>query len=161
MSYKHSLAVACMAILAATSVARPHCQIPCGIYDDETRFTLLAEHISTIEKSTKEIIRLSAAPEKDYNQIVRWVNNKDAHADEFSDIITYYFMAQRVKPVEKDSTVVYQLYLHQIGLLHEMLVYAMKTKQTTEEANIEKLLSLLADFRTAYFGPQGKIEPGK
>ena len=30
--------------------------------------------------------------------MVRWVVNKEVHADELSDIVTYYFMAQRIKP---------------------------------------------------------------
>jgi len=42
------------------SLAYSHCQIPCGIYDDEARFTEIAEHITTIEKSMKEIESLSA-----------------------------------------------------------------------------------------------------
>ena len=30
-----------------------HCQVPCGIYGDPTRFQLMAEHVTTIEKSMK------------------------------------------------------------------------------------------------------------
>jgi hypothetical protein len=33
-----------------------------------------------------------------------------------------------------------------------MMFYAMKSKQTTDLANVEKLRSLLADFQVAYFG---------
>jgi len=33
-----------------------------------------------------------------------------------------------------------------------MLVYTMKTKQTTDLANVEKLRSLLAKFQDVYFG---------
>jgi len=36
-------------------------------------------------------------------------------------------------------------------LLLEMLVYSMKAKQTTDLSNVEKLKSLLAEFRTVYF----------
>jgi len=32
------------------SLAYSHCQVPCGIYGDDTRFTLIGEHITTIEK---------------------------------------------------------------------------------------------------------------
>jgi len=28
-----------------------HCEVPCGIYDDEMRFTMVEEHIKTIEKA--------------------------------------------------------------------------------------------------------------
>ena len=32
-----------------------HCQIPCGIYDDKMRFTMMAEHVTTIEKSMNQM----------------------------------------------------------------------------------------------------------
>jgi nickel superoxide dismutase len=161
MWHKSLAAVALIMILGTASTAWSHCQIPCGIYDDETRFTMLAEHITTIEKSMNEIIRLSVAAEKDFNQIVRWVNNKDTHADEFSDIITYYFMAQRITPVEDGPTDAFRDYQRKIIPLHGLLVYAMKAKQTADLAHVEKLRSLLADFRTAYFGPQDEQKLGE
>ena len=61
-------------------------------------------------------------------------------------------MAQRIKPVDKSDAAGYEKYIKQLTLLHEMLVYSMKTKQTTDLANVEKLRSLLADFRSAYLG---------
>ncbi len=42
-----------------TSMVYSHCQIPCGIYGDPARFDMLAEHITTIEKSMKQITDLS------------------------------------------------------------------------------------------------------
>ena len=62
------------------SNADAHCEIPCGIYDDELRTKLIAEHSTTIEKSMKQIIELSKANSVDYNQLSRWVSNKEAHA---------------------------------------------------------------------------------
>jgi len=32
-------------------MAMAHCQIPCGIYDDELRFEALEEDVATIKKS--------------------------------------------------------------------------------------------------------------
>ena len=76
-----------------------HCQIPCGIYGDDTRFTMLEEHIKTIEKSMNEINKLSVdSPESNVNQLVRWVQNKENHADAFTEIVTQYFLSQRIKP---------------------------------------------------------------
>ena len=127
-----------------------HCQIPCGIYDDSARFEMVAEHITTIEKSMKQIAELSKQVRPDMNQIVRWVQNKEKHADELSGIVTYYFMAQRVKPVEKAEGKAYEEYVKKLTLLHQMLVYSMKAKQTTDLSNVEKLRTLLAEFQTAY-----------
>jgi len=135
---------------ALASVVYSHCQIPCGIYDDPARLAEIAEDVTTVEKSMKQIVELSAAQKPDYNQLVRWVNNKDDHADKLSHIVTYYFMAQRVAPADKSDAAAYEAYVNKITLLHQMLVYSMKCKQTTDLANIEKLRTLLADFKTAY-----------
>jgi nickel superoxide dismutase len=139
-------------LFAALPIAFSHCEIPCGIYDDPMRLNMMAEHITTIEKSIKEIQRLSAEGEKNYNQLVRWIVNKENHADYFSEIVTQYFMTQRVKPVEESDQKAYKEYVQKLTLLHKMLVYAMKCKQTTDLENVEQLKNLLAQFRTAYLG---------
>lgn len=137
-----------VALLAPASLGFSHCQIPCGIYGDETRFTMLEEHITTIEKSMNQINELSAAGDKNYNQLIRWVANKDKHADELTSIVTYYFMAQRVKPAGADDAE----YITKITLLHRLIFHAMKAKQTTDLEHIEHLRKWLGEFRTAYFG---------
>ena len=137
------------------SLAYSHCQIPCGIYDDEGRFKELAEHITTIDKSMKQIKLLSAERNPDMNQVVRWVNNKDHHADELSEIVTYYFMAQRVKLPPEGDAKAKKVYLKKLTLLHRMLVYSMKAKQTTDLDNVEKLTSSLKEFHDVYFTKSG------
>ncbi len=134
-----------------TSMVHSHCQIPCGIYGDPARFDIMAEHITTIEKSMMQITELPKQESPNVNQIFRWVNNKEKHCDELSHIVTYYFMAQRVKPVDKNQGAAYEEYIRKLTLLHEILVYSMKAKQTTELSAIEKLRSLLSEFRAAYF----------
>jgi nickel superoxide dismutase len=132
------------------SFAYSHCQVPCGIYGDKTRFVMIAEHLTTVEKSMNQIEDLTNQDEVNANQIVRWVQNKEKHADEISHIITYYFMAQRIKLPAKDNTKAYNDYIKKLTLLHEMLVTTMKTKQTTDTANVAKLRTLLKQFHEAY-----------
>jgi nickel superoxide dismutase len=122
------------------------------------RFDMLEEHFKTIEKSMKQIMELSKAKDKNYNQIVRWVNNKEKHASKVQHIVYQYFMTQRVKPVSEKNGEEYRQYVDQITLLHEMLVYAMKSKQTTDLSCVERLRSLLSRFRTAYSGSEAKKE---
>ena len=138
-------------IVVFASMVYSHCQIPCGIYDDPARFDMIAENINTIEKSMKQITELSQEDRPNFNQIVRWVQNKEKHADDTSHIVTYYFMAQRVKPVDKTKGKAYEEYVKKLTLLHEMLVYSMKAKQTTDLSNVEKLRTLLVEFRAVYF----------
>jgi nickel superoxide dismutase len=129
-----------------------HCQIPCGIYDDETRFTLMLEDVATIEKSMIQIKGLSTEEAPNWNQIVRWVTAKEDHADKLSETLHYYFLAQRVKPVDAVDEAGRGKYLEQLTLLHGMVVHAMKAKQTTDLVHIEKLRVLLGEFKTLYMG---------
>jgi len=138
-------------VMVFASMVYSHCQIPCGIYGDQARFDMIAENITTIEKSMQQITELSHKNKPNFNQIVRWVQNKEKHADELSHIVTYYFMAQRIKPVDKAKGKAHGEYVKKLTLLHEMLIYSMKAKQTTDLSNVEKLRTLLAEFRTAYF----------
>jgi len=144
------VAVAFVSLTASKAFA--HCQIPCGIYDDALRFSLLEEEVTTIEKAIKTIEELSAAKSPNYNQIVRWVENKDHHADELSEIVTYYFMAQRLKPAEKKDEAAYSKYIGELTSLHEMIVYSMKAKQTTDLENVERLRALIEQFKASYLG---------
>jgi nickel superoxide dismutase len=150
------IAIATLVTLAAVS-AGAHCQIPCGIYDDELRVQLIEEHITTVEKSMKQIGTLGAAEPVDYNQLVRWVGNKEEHAQEIQDIVTAYFMAQRIKPPKNhDDEDALNQYLHKLALLHHIQIHAMKAKQGTDLEEIETLRKLVAKFRKAYFGDEGE-----
>jgi nickel superoxide dismutase len=146
-------ALAAVAFAFATaSTALSHCQIPCGIYDDELRVQLIEEHITTIEKSMNQISTLSKASPPNLNQLARWVSNKEEHAEAIQDIVTAYFMSQRVKiPAEKGDEA-WDEYVELLTLLHGIQVTAMKAKQTTDLKHTEELRTLVKSFRSAYFG---------
>lgn len=147
------LGLAAIGMIVSTGLARAHCQIPCGIYGDDTQFDLMAEHVATIEKSMKLVVQLQSAEKLDGNQLVRWVGNKDLHADKLSEIVTFYFMAQRLKPVPETDTKAHAEYLKKLELLHQILVETMKSKQTTDLAHVAKLRELIEQFRVLYLGP--------
>ena len=129
-----------------------HCEVPCGIYDDEMRFTMLREDIQTIEKAMQQVSSLSTEPSPNWNQIVRWVMTKETHADKISDTVTEYFLKQRIKPVEPLEKAEYQKYLEKLILLHKIMVTSMKCKQTLDLENVRALNKLVDDFYKAYFG---------
>jgi nickel superoxide dismutase len=139
-------------IFAFSDTLFSHCEIPCGIYDDQMRLDMMSEQIKTIEKSIKLIQNLSSQDRKNYNQIVRWIANKEKHADLLSDIATQYFMKQRIKPPEKSEGKAYDEYVRKLTLLHRIMVYSMKCKQTTDMENVEKLRAHLQEFRSVYLG---------
>ena len=96
------------------------------------------------EKSMKKIMELGKSNPANYNQIVRWVSNKEEHATEVQHIVTQYFMTQRIKPDQKK-------YSDKLIVLHKMLIAAMKCKQTTELAHVEALRKHLKEFEELYF----------
>jgi len=136
-------------ILLAASYAAAHCEIPCGIYDDEMRINMIAEHITTIEKSMNQIIKLEGHQPANYNQLIRWVLNKENHANEIQEIVTKYFMTQRIKIGTEN-------YSKKLTVLHKLMVYTMKCKQTTDLSHIGTLRSLLGEFRDLYFSQAKK-----
>ncbi len=119
-----------------------HCEIPCGIYDDKMRITMLEEHITTIEKAMGQIMDLQDGDNK--NQLIRWVVNKEDHANQFQEIVSQYFLTQRIKKEDKQ-------YGQTLEVLHQMLVYAMKCKQTVDLDNVAKLKELVKEFDKLYF----------
>lgn len=129
----------------------PHCEVPCGIYDDSLRVKLIYEHITTVEKAMNQVIEMSNAKSTNYNQMVRWVMNKEKHAEEIQEIVSQYFLHQRVKMTDSSKRHDYGHYVEQLTSLHEILVYAMKTKQTTDLNNIKMLRSAVQKFEKAYF----------
>lgn len=150
------LVIVALVLTCWTSSTWAHCEIPCGIYSDEMRIQMIEEHIQTIEKSMNQIVELSAAKPGNYNQLVRWVTNKDEHADKIQDIVTQYFMTQRVKPADPKDRSAQKPYFEKLGLLHKMLFQAMRAKQTTNLRHVEVLRELTAAFHDAYFGKAEK-----
>src|SRR4030043_498665 len=155
---KLMLGVSLTAMAFMAPLLYSHCQIPCGIYDDAARLAAIAENITTIEKAMKSIEELSAQQKPNMNQIVRWVNVKDEHAEDIAHIAGYYFMAQRIKPADKGDAAGHEKYIKQLTLLHEMIIYSTKSKQTVDLTNVKKLNSLLADFRSVYLGKSASGE---
>ena len=102
----------------------------------------------------QQIIALGKEQPVNFNQLVRWIDNKEQHAQEIQDIVTSYFMAQRVKP-KAESEDGRAGYIGQLTLLHRIQIHAMRAKQTVDLAEVEALRALVLEFRKAYFGEQG------
>ncbi len=144
------LAIATTALLSfsASSQLSAHCQVPCGIYSDDTVLTDLQTHQATIEKAMGQIVELSKDPSKNANQITRWVVNKEEHATKIQNTMTDYFLAQRVKLDEAASNK--EAYLKKLVLIHQVIVYSMICKQGTDVENAKKLHQAIDSFTTLY-----------
>ncbi len=133
-----------------------HCEVPCGIYGDSLRIALMYEHAFTIEKGIMSVNELAEADTPNYNQIVRWVMNKEHHAEQIQDIVSQYFLHQRIKkPKDRVSKDMLDQYHHRLATLHAIAVGAMKCKQASDLDRVKALKDAIHDFEHAYFGEQG------
>jgi nickel superoxide dismutase len=133
-------------VIGIATTANAHCQIPCGIFGDSIKFEVLLQHVATIEKSNNQINELAAleAPAaQDRQQIIRWVNNKETHAQFIIDEAANYFLAQRIK---MDAA----HYSEKLALLHEIIVSAMKSKQTVDSTATATLAEKINVFKALY-----------
>lgn len=117
--------------LAGLTLALPqpvdaHCQIPCGIYDDHARVQAMLEDAATVVKSVKLLGELAGKTDgQSQNQLVRWVMNKERHAQNIIATISDYFLTQRVKTSQED-------YVERLKKHHAVIVAAMKAKQNSD-----------------------------
>ena len=119
--------------LALPQTAQAHCQVPCGIYDDYSRLLIMLEDGATVEKAGRLISELASKQDaQSQNQLVRWVNTKEQHAQNVIQTISDYFLTQRVKPAQKD-------YSQRLQKHHAVIIAAMKAKQNADPIYGEKL----------------------
>ena len=123
--------------------AGAHCQIPCGIYGDDARFTALLEDVATLKKAVGKIEKESNSEVPNYNQLVRWVGNKETHADNVADVMLKYFLAQRIKASQPD-------YEKRLVAIHKIIVLAMKTKQNVDGQIVDDLEAAITAFQELY-----------
>ena len=150
---KKSILVLCAFSFLAPATISAHCQVPCGIYNDDNVIEDIHTDFETIEKASKQIIELSKNPSKNAHQLTRWITNKESHAQAIQDKILNYFLAQRLKLAEAESNK--GTYITKLQLCHQIIVTAMKCKQSTDATNVAKLHDLMHDFEK-HFGTKKK-----
>lgn len=121
-----------------------HCQIPCGIYDDHARVQSMLEDAATVEKSATLIGELAGKSDaQSQNQLVRWVMNKENHAQKVIATICDYFLTQRVKPDQND-------YAQRLAKHHAVIIAAMKAKQNGDVKYAKILMESIQALSTYY-----------
>jgi len=154
-----SLAAAVM-LFAGSRTLAAHCQMPCGIYDDQMRVNLIEESCATIEKAMDEIrnnitsAQANGEVSLSVMQAMRWTTTKEEHAAQIQEIVADYFLTQRIKP---DT----QNYDKKLELLHGILISAMKCRQTLDPANVQGIRTRLDEFSKLYFVQEQGAAPKK
>lgn len=139
-----SLFILAVLWMVTAGTAYAHCQVPCGIYDDHARVVAMLEDAATTKKALTEMDKLSGKRDiQSQNQMVRWIVNKEKHAENIIGTISDYFLTQRVKESQKD-------YEQRLIKHHRVITGAMKVKQTTDMKNVEELIENIEALRGYY-----------
>lgn len=131
-----------------------HCQVPCGIFDDPKLVQEMKEACATVRKALEQMNELHAKKDdlQAFNQMTRWVMTKEDHCKKIITTISEYCLCQRVKPVgapkspfknEKD-------FLDALVSHHNVMVAAMKAKQTCNLAAADALEHAVGDWAKMY-----------
>jgi len=127
-----------------TQSTQAHCQVPCGIYDDNARVHAMLEDAETVAKAGKMLSELAGKSDaQSLNQISRWVANKESHAQKIIATISDYFLTQRVKTEQKD-------YEERLTKHHAVILAAMKAKQNADPSYAETLSKAISSLEGYY-----------
>ncbi len=136
--------VAVLTLVAGSLTGYAHCQVPCGIYDDNARVEAMLENVATVRKAIKQQTILATKTDaQSQNQRVRWIMTKEQHAQKIIDIISNYFLTQRVKPSQKD-------YTERLVKHHKVILLAMKVKQQVDLKYVKQLQAAVEALELYY-----------
>lgn len=144
------IALVAVALVALPSPTFSHCQMPCGIYDDQARVDRLLEDTLTIEKAMTEITELSGKMDPEsQNQLTRWIMTKEEHASDVISIVAEYFLTQKVKEVGageegRDD------YLASLADHHLVMRAAMRAKQNVGQEHVDALRAAIDTLSHRY-----------
>lgn len=142
-----ALILAISAFLSSGNSALAHCQVPCGIYDDNARVISMLEDAATIEKAVTALASLAGKTDaQSLNQSIRWVSNKETHAQRIIATISDYFLTQRIKPGQDD-------YATRLARHHAVILSAMKAKQKADADSAQVLRESIQALRSYYPSP--------
>ena len=140
-----------LAAMTLNQTALAHCEVPCGIYDDQRRFEDMLEDQETIAKGMAQVREMAGKSDPlSVNQTVRWISTKESHATNVQHTISQYFMTQRIK-ADKEG------YAKKLAAAHAVMVAAMKCKQNTDAEVADTLRAKIYDFYRAYEGKEPQL----
>ena len=147
------LAMKSIVAVALVACVNAHCQVPCGIFDDPAFVAEIRQHAATISKAMAQITDLSSATTPlAFNQMTRWVNNKESHAEKIITAVSEYSLCQRVKPFGAAGSpfASQEDYVDALLAHHAVMTAAMKAKQNVDPSFAEALEHAVDDFSKMY-----------
>ncbi len=134
-------ATACFLLSGASLFA--HCQMPCGIYHDDMVYDQIDQYVETMVKGVAKIKDNKFSTPAERNEGVRWIMTKDRISDDTAQLITGYFLQQKIKPGEPDS-------IKRIESAHKMLFLIVGIKQSVDFKSVSDFAEEWEKFKLMF-----------
>lgn len=102
-----------------------HCQMPCGIYHDDMVYDQIDQYVETMFKGISVLNENKFDTVKAKNEFVRWVMLKEDASEEVANILTTFFLQQKIKPGEPDTDA-------RLRSAHKLLFLTVQIKQNSD-----------------------------
>jgi nickel superoxide dismutase len=130
-----------------------HCQLPCGIYHDAMVFDQIDQYTETMYKGIAVLNQLKIQNVHDQNELVRWIMEKEKESNDISNVFTFYFLQQKIKPDEPDT-------VKMLKSAHKLLFLIVAIKQNTDLKFVKEFAAEWEKFKRMFHieGYECKVE---
>jgi len=97
------IALALFGVVVFHGEVSSHCQMPCGVYHDDMVFDEVDQYVETMYKGVSVLKNSAFVTLKERQDFIRWVMEKEKESDKVAELITKYFLQQKIKPGEVDT----------------------------------------------------------
>lgn len=136
-----SLCVA--ASLSCAGLLNGHCQMPCGIYHDDMVFDQIDQYVETMYKGITVMNDSKFTTVREKNEFVRWVVQKENASNEAANLLLTYFLQQKIKPGEDDTT-------KRLTSAHKLLFLLVQIKQNADVQIVETFSTEWEKFKLMF-----------
>lgn len=132
----------CSALCLSTNLFA-HCQMPCGIYHDDMVYDQIDQYVETMYKGDSVLIDNKFDTLQSKNEFVRWVLTKENSSNEIAQLITTYFLQQKIKPDENETA-------KMLASAHKLLFLLVQIKQTADLKKVDAFAEEWEKFKLMF-----------
>lgn len=140
--------------LFLNSCLSAHCQMPCGIYHDEMVFDQIDQYVETMYKAMAMLNNSAFTSVKERNEFVRWVVQKENESNKIAELLTTYFLQQKIKPDESDTA-------KRLASVHKLLFGLVVIKQNVDKKFVDEFSKQWDTFKLMFHREGYKCEVEK
>lgn len=116
--------------------------MPCGIYNDQMVYDQINEFEMTMFKCVKALEHNKFETLEERNQFIRWVMTKDKECDQASHTLCYFFLQQKIQPIDDN--------IELVKSLHKLLFLIVAIKQNVDIKMVKEFGKEWAHFKELF-----------